>query len=410
MQMIADLQSQRPARILQVCNSDFFLSNFLGALVTALAGRGHEVHVATEGDRVPAELLRCCRVHQVQFPKSASPRRFHATIRQLRRIIRAEGIDCVNSHNRNASITGRLAAWLERVPVNVYTAHGFYFHDDQNRLGRLGTVALEAGLARITDHVLSQSGEDTRFMTARRLIRRNAIETVWNGIDDRKFPAPGSRSGIEARLGLSPSTFRIASVGRIVGGKGFGDLVTAFARFLSTAPGRGHCELLIIGGNIATDIDPAATQVAGLIERIGLADRVRVTGLVDNVAEYLRCCDAYVSCSYREGLSRALLEAMCSGLPVIATRIRGAREIVVDGENGLLFEPRDSAACAEAMGVLCRDPALRAEMGRRNRAVVLSKFTETAYTERQVRAIERLLRQGRRRQQGMAGAAPGVPS
>lgn len=379
-------------KILQVCNTDFYLGRFLSPLVRELADRSHEVHVATEGNDIAASTRSACRaVHEVRFPRSTSPREFASSIAWLRRIIRKEAFDCVNGHNRNASMVARVAAWCEGVPLNLYTAHGFYFHDDQTRIGWGATVALEALLARITDYTLSQSHEDMAFMTRRGFLRREAIETIGNGIDHRKFTVTESRAAVEARLGLRPGAFRIASVGRLVEGKGFGDLIDAFAGFVSHRTGAGQpFELLIVGGNIEADIDPAARRIAERINSLGIGNRVLVTGVVDNVQDYLHAADLFVSASYREGMPRALLEAMCIGLPVVATRIRGSREIVTEGENGYLFTPKDVAACQRAITQLYDQPEQRSAIGRRNRALVLARYTEDDYTARQVAALERL--------------------
>jgi glycosyltransferase involved in cell wall biosynthesis len=386
------------ARILQVCNTDFYLSKFLAPLVNALVARGHAVECICEGGNADRRLLDAgVPVHPFSFPRGAAPVEFGRAIARMRKVIRAGGYECVNGHNRNASIVARVAAWLEGVPVNLYTAHGFYFHDGQGRVSRAMTVALEAALSKITHYTLSQSTEDVAFMTGRGHIARDRIEVIGNGIDTQRFrPRPGERERLEQRLGLRPGRFRIASTGRLVRGKGFGDLLDAFARL-----GPGNAELLIIGGNIAQDISPYHAQFMEQARALGLASEVVVTGLTDRVEDYLGTCDAFVLPSYREGLPRALLEAMAAELPVLATNIRGCREVVRDGDSGHLFEPRDIAALARLLERLRGSPELRETLGRRGRALIVAQFDERQYVSRQVGAIERLL--------GAARAAPATP-
>jgi glycosyltransferase involved in cell wall biosynthesis len=249
---------------------------------------------------------------------------------------------------------------------------------------------LEALLAQITDHTLSQSQEDTDLMIRRGFIPPDSIETIGNGIDTNRFSLDAPRAAVEARLGLSTSAFRIVSVGRIVEGKGFADLVNAFDLFLRANARRAKSELLIVGGNIGADINPAAKELQALLRRLGIADKVTITGLVDNVQDYLHGSDIFVSASYREGMPRAVLEAMCSGLPVVATSVRGSREIVTSGEHGYLYTARDVDACAAAIARLFDEPAERKEMGRRGRRMVLEKYSEEAYVGRQISAIARL--------------------
>jgi len=132
------------ARILQVCNTDFYLTKFLAPLVRSLVAQGHTVECVCEGgDRIdPTVLGPDVRVHPFAFPRTNSPWRFMQAIAQMRRLVRAGHFDCVNGHNRNASIVARIATRLEGVPVNLYTAHGFYFHADHKPSARAATHGL----------------------------------------------------------------------------------------------------------------------------------------------------------------------------------------------------------------------------------------------------------------------------
>ena len=137
------------ARILQVCNTDFYLGKFLSPLVLALASRKHVVECVCEGHRIDSRLAAAgIAVHDFSFPRKSSPLEFVAAIHRMRVLLRRGRYDCVDSHNRNASIVARVAAWLEGVPVNLYTAHGFYFHDGQSAWLRELTMLLEAVLGR----------------------------------------------------------------------------------------------------------------------------------------------------------------------------------------------------------------------------------------------------------------------
>lgn len=377
------------ARILQVCNTDFYLSKFLAPLVSALAERGHEVECVCEGQAIDKDLLgRGVTVHPFEFPRGGSPIQFARAISRMRKLIRAGSYACVNGHNRNASIVARVAAWLEDTPLNLYTAHGFYFHDDQGRLPHSATVALEAGLARITDFTLSQSSEDAAFMVSRGHIKADVLEVIGNGIDTRRFrPRPLERKALERDLGLRPGKFRIASTGRLVSGKGFGDLLAAFANLKIP-----DSELIIIGGNIAQDISPYHAEFLAKARSSGVAKNVLVTGITDLVADYLNTCDVFVLPSYREGLPRSLLEAMATELAVVATDIRGCREVITHGKSGFLFPPHDVASLESIIQKLFGSHALRRSLGETARAKIVINFDERDYVSKQVNAIERQLK------------------
>lgn len=377
------------ARILQVCNTGFYLGRFLVPLVLELAARGHAVECVCEGAGGDGRLAAAgVDVHDFAFPRKASIPGFLGAIRRMRALLRRGGYECVNSHNRNASIVARVAAALERVPLNVYTAHGFYFHDNQNAVLRELTVWLEMALGRVTTFTLSQSAEDVAFAVRRGVVPPDRIAHIGNGIDIERFSPRFHRAEVEARLGLPPRKFRIATTGRIVKGKGFEDLLRAYAAFAADAD---DTELLIIGGNIAQDVEPFQRQFVADIAALGLEGRVRITGIVENVEEYLAASDLFVMASYREGMPRSLIEAMAMGLPCIATRIRGCREIVEEGVSGFLFPPGDQATLGRLMADCSGDGEGRARMGAQARFRASRDFSETDYVARQVNEIERLL-------------------
>lgn len=379
------------ARILQVCNTDFYLGKFLSPLVLELASRKHVVECVCEGDRIDPRLAAAgIAVHEFSFPRKGSPLEFVAAIRKMQMLLRRGHYDCVDSHNRNASIVARVAAWLEGVPVNLYTAHGFYFHDGQSAWLRELTMLLEAGLGRLTAFTLSQSAEDVEIVTRRGLVPRERIAHIGNGIDIERFSPRSERTEIEARLGLESCGFRVATTGRIVKGKGFEDLVRAYASF---AKQTHDSELLMIGGNIAQDIQPFQREFSSAIDALGLGAKVRITGMVDNVEEYLAASDLFVLPSYREGMPRSLIEAMAMGLPCIATEIRGCREIVTNGVNGFLYPAGNIDALAELIARCFGTPSERARMGAKARDTALRDFGEAGYLSKQVTAIERLLRE-----------------
>lgn len=379
------------ARILQVCNNDFYLMHFLAPLVRRLREYGHEVECVCDGHDIDvAKLGGPIKVHQIRFPVSNSLGGFYGCIQELRGILRAGSYDCVDSHNRSASIVGRIATWLEGVSLNLYTAHGYYFHDDQAPVAHFATVGLEAVLARLTDYTLSQSQEDARFMLAKGHLVPGSIEVIGNGIDTRRFTPvlARDREQLEKELGLRPGRFRVVSTGRIVRAKGFTDVLRAFSTLRQAG---AECEFLIVGGNIARDIEPYQEQFFALARELGVFDDVVVTGITPHVERYLAASDVFVLASYREGLPRAMLEAMAAGLPVVVTNIRGCREAVADDVDGYLFAPRDVDRLSSLLRKLHADPQLRSRLGSAARQKAQASFDERDYVERQVQAMNRLL-------------------
>jgi glycosyltransferase involved in cell wall biosynthesis len=170
--------------------------------------------------------------------------------------------------------------------------------------------------------------------------------------------------------------------GRLHEGKGLDDLVTAWQRVVARRPG---AQLWLAG---------EGPHERALHERIGaanLAGHVSLPGVFDNVDDLLAAADLFVLPSLQEGLSVSLLEAMAAGLPVVATDIPGNRDLVTDGDHGLLVPVRDSEALSVAILRLLDDPPLGARLGRAARERVEEEFSVKKVVDRHLELFERLI-------------------
>jgi glycosyltransferase involved in cell wall biosynthesis len=378
-------------KVLHVCNTDFYARKFLVPVIREQRLRGLEIEVLCSIDRSKFKLDEFpCPIHAFDFPQSPNPWSFLSAIRRLTLFLKRSDFAGVVSHNRNASIVGRVAAKCAGVNANIYTAHGAYFHDGQSRLARRAAMLLERVLARITTHCLSQSSEDTNLFIREGYYEANRITTVGNGIDVERF----SPDAVEkARRPFPTVSLRLCTTGRLVSGKGLEDLIEATRMLRQDGI---DCSLTIVGGNIKQDREVTSDGITALIRRDKLENVVHVTGLVDDVESHLAAADVFVLPSYREGMPRSLLEAMSMGLPCIATRIRGCREIIAHGENGLLYEPKQLGDLVFQIKKL-QDPSLRRRLGLKARETVLKRFTETRYVQLQAKVTMRVLSQNQRK-------------
>ncbi len=199
--------------------------------------------------------------------------------------------------------------------------------------------------------------------------------TVPNGIRPRGA-GPG-RAAARAALGLDPEAPVVMSVGRLVAMKGQRHLVAAVPELAARFPGLA---VVVIGAGHAHE--GLREQAAAL----GVADAVCLPGHRADARQLLDAADVFVLPSLKEGMPLAVLEAMDAGLPVVATRIIGTSEVVVDGETGLLVPPRDPSALAAGLGTLLSDPALRARYAAAGQRRYREHFT-AARMARETRAI-----------------------
>jgi len=310
------------------------------------------------------------------------------TVWRLARMLRINEVRILHVHTPVAAALGRLAAWVAHTPVVFYTAHGFYFHENQPRRCRVPLVLTERLLGKMTDHLFSQSAEDGATAVRYHIASAEDSTVLGNGIDVELFAgAAECREDSRQKLGLSDEPV-VAFTGRFVREKGIAELLEAVARLRGEHPA---LRLLIIGGSLPSDRDPAEAHLAAMVERLGLQDTLITTGFTDRVAYFLSAADVFVLPSYREGMPRSILEAMAMGLPVVATNIRGCREEVVDGVTGFLVPLRDAPALADRIGRLIDDHAERQRMGEAGQARARELFDERLVFERLLSVYQRYL-------------------
>jgi len=366
-------------KIAQLCAVDFTLYHFLLPLMEGLRANGHEVvGICSDGDLLAAVRGRGFRVETVALPRSLSLRRNLSAFSQLRALFRRERFDMLHVHTPVAAAVGRFAAATTAMPKVVYTAHGFYFHEFMPHPKRAAFIAMEWIAGRFTDTLFTQAAEDAA--TARRLglCRTGDIEPIGNGCDPALFHGDAAaRQRIRAALGTDPDRVVIAAVGRLVAEKGFPELVEAMRQV--------DAELWLIGARLPSDHSGALDEVFAAVETDpDLRRRIRLLGYRADIAALLAAADIFTLPSHREGMPRSVIEAMFTGLPVVATDIRGTREEVIHGDTGYLVPVRDPRHLAEALNNLVGDPDLRQAMGTAGRARARAEFDEALVIARQI--------------------------
>jgi len=220
-----------------------------------------------------------------------------------------------------------------------------------------------------TDHFHVNSEAVRTFAVDHLSVPPSAITVVPRGRDPERYqpPSEGRRSTVRARLGVRPGEPLLLTVGRQEPQKGQHYLIDAFGQVLATEP---HAKLALVGGPGA-----ASDALRARIEGLGLSERIMLLGRRDDVPDLLAAADLFVLSSLWEGLPNVVIEAMATGLPVVATDIAPVREAVDAGRSAVLAAPADPEDLARAMIEVLADPARRVAMGRRGREVFLERFT-----------------------------------
>lgn len=316
----------------------------------------------------------------------------------LRRIVKELRPDVLHTHTPKPGVYGRIVGRLTGVPVVMNTIHGLYATEEDRLLKRAFVYTLEAIAARFSDAEMVQSAEDFDLVTRRRITRPGRTFLLGNGVDLTRFD-PGAvseerRDELRASIGAGPGTVVVGSVGRLVAEKGFPELFEA-------SRGLGPETILVVIGPHEPDKEDGLDDA--LIAR-ATEDGVRFLGMRDNVDEWYAAMDVFVLASHREGFPRAAMEAAAMGKPVIATDIRGCREVVDDGVTGVLVPKLDPAALRAAIDSLAGDPGKREQMGVAARAKAGQDFDERRVVERVLTRQVSLLRE-KGRPPALAGAA-----
>ncbi|WP_426955362.1 glycosyltransferase family 4 protein [Muricoccus radiodurans] len=361
-------------RVLFVANVDFALRHFLLPLMRGARARGHEaIGACAEGPLLEIPRSEGFEVVAVPMARSFSPGANRRALGALRGLMRDRRPDLVHAHFPISGLLARVAARAEGVPKVAYTCHGFLFNQPGPAWRRGLSLAMEVLGGRLTDVFLTVSEEEAR--DARRLRIHPRATAVLNGRDPQRFrPDPAARAAVRAELGAGPGDCVVTVVSRLVRHKGHPELLRA----MEAVPG---ATLWVVGDRLASDHGADLEPDFARAEAV-LGPRLRRLGYRHDVDRVLAASDVFCLPSHFEGLPMSVIEAMLTGLPVVATDIRGPREQVVEGGTGFLVPPMTVAPLAEALGKLAADPALRARMGEAGRARALELYDEAAVVGR----------------------------
>jgi glycosyltransferase involved in cell wall biosynthesis len=297
---------------------------------------------------------------------------------QLTNLFVAEKPAVVHTHSSKAGILGRLAAAAAGVPVVVHTYHGFGFHDYQTPLVRGFYAALERFCCRFTKALVFVSRSNEDYARRHRLGDPGRYHLIRSGVKLSELPAKvADRGRRKAELGLGMHKPLVVSVGNLKPQKNPADFLALAQRVCAELP---DTEFLFIGDG------PLRQRLEYQVVAGGLSGRVRLPGWRRDTAELLALSDIFVMTSLWEGLPRALVEALKSGLPAVCYATDGVTDLLDDGKNGYAVPPRDVTALSARVLELLRDSKKRQELGRAAAASVGPEFD----IDHMVRAQERL--------------------
>lgn len=286
---------------------------------------------------------------------------------RLAELVRTLGIDIVHAHEVKSDTITYLASKLHRVPI-MTTLHGWIANSARQRL----MMALDRRIIAAFDCVIVVS-EQIREQLLSHGLRGDNLRLLHNAIAIERYRRTAQRGFVAELVGKPLLAPVIVSIGRISAEKGHADLVDAVA----IARARGYQVSAVLAGD-----GPERARVVEKIRALRLEDHIHLPGYVNEPERILEEADLVVLPSHTEGLPNAALEAMVMEVPILATRVGGTPEVVVDGETGRLVIPRSPEALAGGIIEFLTDPGPWRQMARRGRESVERKFNFTTRTRR----------------------------
>jgi len=352
----------RSPLLAHVTTTDISLALLLGPQLRAFRDAGYDVvGISAPGPYVAQlEEWGIGHVPLARATRSFAPRRDLLALGELTRVFRRIRPDIVHTHNPKPGIYGRLAARAARVPVVVNTVHGLYALPDDRAAKRAFVYGLEWIASRGSDAELVQNIEDMDVLRRLRIPERR-LHLLGNGIDLARFDPDhvdrSRRKELRRAWGIPDDAIVCGVVGRLVWEKGYREVFDAARRLKARVP---DLHFVVVG---PSDDDKADGITENDMREAARGANLTFLGMRQDVDACYTAFDLFVLASHREGFPRAAMEAAALGLPVVATDIRGCRQVVDDGVNGVLVPPRDATRLAAAIETVATDSALRLRMG-----------------------------------------------
>lgn len=294
---------------------------------------------------------------------------------RMARVFRQERPAMVHSMTPKAGLISMMAGWLTGVPVRVHTFTGLVWPTSTGLKRKILMLTDKLTCACAT-HIIPE-GEGVKNDLIRGGITRKPLRVLGygscKGIDLEHFQVNEKLKVKSARL-RKPDVFTFLFVGRITRDKGINELVEAFVRLHRECP---KTRLLLVGA-FEDSLDPVKLSTKALIEQVENGIEAVGEKRGDDLLAYYAAVDCYVQPSYREGFPNTVLEAGAMGLPCIVTDINGSREIIINGENGIIVPPQNASALYDAMAQMLTDRESTARMAEKARPLIAQRF-EASY-------------------------------
>lgn len=351
-------------KILFVATVESHLLNFHIPFMKLLQEKGYEVHVATKVGNRQQEFDEIGVIkHNVDFSRSPYSPKVFKSLQQMEKLLKEIRFSLVHVHTPVAAFVTRLACQRTNTHPVLYTAHGFHFYKGAPLKNWLLYYNMEKLAAHWTDGLITINEEDYKAAQKFKLRSNGKVFFVPGvGVDivglEQRI-ASIDRSEKRKELGISEQSTVLITVAELIPRKNHIQVLKALSKLNKT-----NFHYLIVGNG------ESEQQLEKAVNELMLQDKVSFLGFRRDVPELMASSDIFILTSRHEGLTRAIMEAMAVGLPIIATDVRGNRDLVKSGENGYLVSLDDAEQTAIAIERLINSRNLRCSMGEKSKELV----------------------------------------
>lgn len=343
--------------ILFLCTTDSMIWNFLISHIKRLESKGHNVECvcSVTGTFFQELVARSIVMHEIPFQRSPYSVRNIFAYKALYKLVKERQYDIIFCHEPIGGVMGRIVGKYCNVKV-IYMAHGFHFYKGAPIINNILYYLVEKILSNWTDTLITINQED--YLASKKFYAKHNLLFKGIGVDINKFSSFEAHY-FEENYNLPINSIKLLSVGELIPRKNHGTMIDSMLFF------KGQDVYYFIAGEGELE-----SELKRKVKDLGLENQVFFLGFCRNISELCNSCDYFIFPSVQEGLSKALMEAMACGKPIIASKIRGNVDLIQDGIGGFLVDTFNSEAYAKAVNKLIGNSELSDYMSKNNKETI----------------------------------------
>ncbi len=345
-------------KILFISNITKKITNFSYPSILAGQALGYEFHMAANFSEFNDDASKYNVItHHLDLVRNPFNIKNIKAYKQLLNLLQEKKFDVIHCNTPIGGVLGRFCGEKAKVPIVIYTAHGFHFYKGAPLINKTIFKWAEMRMARYTDAIITMNKED--YEAAQKFKLRNNGNVYYVpgvGVDTKAYqPINVDQRELKESLGLKKEDVVLIAMGDLISRKNYVSSIKAIKK-----ANNKKLHLLICGAG------PKLRSLQKMANILKVQDQIHFLGFRTDIKELLNIADIFLFTTYQEGLPRSLMEAMSAGLPCIVSNVRGNVDLIEDGKGGFLCNPDDVNEIANAINILATDEKLRKLMGKNN--------------------------------------------